>query len=412
VSIVGPTEMERITSIKDHRVVEARGLTSSSARRRSGKCLLEGDEVIAWALAADVPVERVFVHDKIEGEGRSLLDDLRERGVTCFAVSEGILKKLTGRRYLVPLVGVARWDGSAVGPPGDFVIVLDGVQDHGNLGTIVRTARGFGIRDVVAVGDEVDLLYRKALRTSRGTVFGVRLRRFSSALEATSPYGSALQSTAQLEDRPLALAVGNETDGVSDEMDLVVQIPMSRVVESLNVGVATGISIYEFKLKLVMAMLEKRIRGTLGREVNVAGKLIQRSLDAALRDVSRLNSTQVILLMVLRCDEEMSLAQVGKDTATFGDEQAALLQPLFDGGHIAYVEGARERIRLTESGEQLIGQLWGVVEAAEDGILAGFSDSERRQLFDFLRRIQVNCINACGRGCTGQRGQRHSETPF
>ncbi len=67
--------------------------------------------------------------------------------------------------------------------------------------------------------------------------------------------------------------MGNETDGISGTFlkhaDVVVQIPMSTQVESLNVGVATGISVYELKLKLVLAMLTQYIRSTLGREMNV-----------------------------------------------------------------------------------------------------------------------------------------------
>jgi TrmH family RNA methyltransferase len=355
-----------------------------------------------------LPVAYVLVHERIAHH--PLLDRLQAQAIECFAVSEGILKKASGTRYLIPFVGVARLDGEPLAtPPGDFVIVLDGVQDHGNVGTIVRTARGFGIRDILATQEDFDLFYKKTIEASRGKVFEVRLRRFGSGQQtvdylkrngfqivATSPYGSALQSTSQLQEKPLALVVGNETDGVSEEIlqeaDLVVQVPMRRGVESLNVGVATGISVYEFKFKLVMAMLTRYIRTTLGREVNVAGKLIQWALDEALKTTSKFDSTQVILMMVLKCDEVMPLEQVGKDTATFGDELGALLQPLFDEGHIRYVDTARTSIQLTEKGAQLLGQLWGIVEATEDRVLEGFSDSERRQLFDFLGRIQSNCI--------------------
>ena len=165
-------------------------------------------------------------------------------------------------------------------------------------------------------------------------------------------------------------------------------------MESLNVGVATGISVYELKVRMVLAMLVNYIRANLGREVNVTGKLIQQAFDAQLRRVSDLNSTQVILLMMLACDESIPEAQVARDTATFGDDLAALLAPLFARGLIARLPDAvPPAIRITEAGERTLAQLWSVVERADAAIVAGFSDAEKAQLHAFLQRIQANCAN-------------------
>ena len=247
-------EVQSITSIKDPHVLEARALTSAAGRRQAQKALLEGEESLTWALEAGFPLEYVLFHDRI-GQ-HPLLDLLRDRGVECFSASEGILKKTTETHYLISFVGVAPLPQEEA-PLGDFVLVLDGVQDYGNIGTIVRTACGFGIRDIVATGGDFDLFYKKTVEASRGKVFDVRLKRFATGcaavdylkgqgfqVVATSPYGRVLQASAHLEKKPLALIVGNETEGVSEELlqkaDLVVQIPMSGQVESLNVGVATG----------------------------------------------------------------------------------------------------------------------------------------------------------------------------
>jgi TrmH family RNA methyltransferase len=80
-------------------------------------------------------------------------------------------------------VGVARLKSDPAARLGDFVIVLEGVQDHGNVGTIVRTARGFGVRDVLVTRQDFDLFYKKTIKASRGKVFDVRLRRFDSGLK-------------------------------------------------------------------------------------------------------------------------------------------------------------------------------------------------------------------------------------
>jgi TrmH family RNA methyltransferase len=400
------TKPGQIVSIKDKRIVQARTLSSASGRRRAHKCLLQGAQIIQWALAAHVPIEHVLFHDKIKDH--PLFGALSAQRIDCLAVSEGILKKVTGTRYLIPFVGVARLKSDPAARLGDFVIVLDGVQDHGNVGTIVRTARGFGVRDVLATRQDFDLFYKKTIEASRGKVFDVRLRRFDSGLQAvqnlkeqgfqivaTSPHAATLQAAARLQEKPLALVVGNETTGVSHQVlqnaDLVVQIPMSSQVESLNVGVATGISVYEFKLKLVLTMLTKYIRTTLGRKVNVAGKLIQAALDTELKKVSDFDGDQIILLMILKCDQVMSLEQARKDTATSEDELQELLGPLLDGGHVQYYENDPATIQLTDRGEHLIAQLWGIIESSEDEILQGFSNQEKKQLVDYLQRIQANC---------------------
>src|SRR5271157_3693738 len=96
---------EPITSIKDPRVVEARELTSASARARKRKCLLEGAESIQWALSAHLPIEHVFYQAAISDD--PLLITLCEKCLPCYAVTDGILKKISDTSYLVPYIGVA-----------------------------------------------------------------------------------------------------------------------------------------------------------------------------------------------------------------------------------------------------------------------------------------------------------------
>ncbi len=400
---------DTISSIKDPRVIEARHLTTAAGRRAAGKCLLEGDQAIEWAINAGIQIEHVFFR-----QGANIAN-LAELGIPCLPTSEGVLKKITGTKYLIPVIGVAALPLPTL-PPDNLVIVLDGVVDHGNIGTIIRTARAFGIRDILTTSPDDDFYYRKVITASRGSIFQVRIDHFDSAVAAldhlkqagyqivaTSPHAPQLQSGLKLAPKPVALIVGNETSGVSDavldQADIVVQIPMSGPVESLNVGVATGISVYEIKLKLVLAMLTKHIRSTLGRNVNVVGQLIQQALDVRLKAISPFNSTQVILMMVLKCDQTMTHDQIGRDMAVFGSELDDLLEPLLARGYIT----GQDALTLTASGEQLLGELWGVVEASEQEILAGFSDAERQQLTDYLQRLLNNCA-----AIIGMEGSEHA----
>src|SRR5215469_14064790 len=167
---------------------------------------------------------------------------------------------------------------------------------------------------------------------------------------------------------------------------------MSGLVESLNVAVATGISLYELKFRMVLTMLTHFIRSNFGREVNVTGQMIMQAFDHALHQVTELNALQVVLLMMLAVDRQMSRAQAGRDTATFGAELEALLQLLLDRTYVVpALLDEQEALQITPEGERAIAQLWSVVEQSENEVLAGFSEHEKEQLVSYLKRIQANC---------------------
>lgn len=399
----------KISSIKDERVVRARALSSSSGRINNQKILLEGKQIIHWALESDYEIEHVF-YCKTNNQDFKFLDTIVAHKIDCFEVSEGIIRKISNKKYTIPFIGVCRPVQDFAGSEsfGDLTIVLNNVVDHGNIGTIVRTAKAFGITHIISTNPEFDAYFRKTIEASRGKVFNIQFKAYNSDIEtittlknkgyqivATSPRAPIIQSSLNLINKPIALVIGNESDGISDyvekQADSLIQIPMSGRVESLNVGVAAGISIYELKLKLVLAMLTKFIRSTLGREVNVTGQLIQKTFDVQLKKVSPFNSTQFILMMVLKCDEMMTLEQVSKDTATYGDELNQILKPLIDNDYVQYCSSQQNEIQLTRSGEQVIGDLWNVVESSEEQILDGFSEFEKNQLMVYLQKIQSNC---------------------
>ena len=397
--------MELISSIKHPAVIEARSLQSAASRKTANKVLLEDEEIIRWALQAGLEVDKVFVLDSKQNESFSKY--LLGKQITCYAVSSGILKKINGKNYTVPWIGVAKLprERRFLKTTQPLLLVLDNVLDFGNIGTIIRTASGFGVKQICLTNTETDLYYRKIIEASRGKVFETDFRCFSDPLEtirqlkaegyeivATSPHARTLQSEVKLSGRPLALIVGNETNGISAEVeaqaDIVVQIPLTGQVESLNVGVATGISLYEFKLKLVMAMLIKTIRSTLGREVNVTSQCIQQAFDHKLAQLSDLNGAQTILLMVMACDRSMPLEEISRTTAMWGDDLQNLLSGLIER---AFISRQGEEYRITEKGEEKLGKTWAVIESFENEVLQGFSEEEKTLLFRLLQQVQENC---------------------
>jgi TrmH family RNA methyltransferase len=399
--------MEIINSIKDSRVIFARELSTSKGRIMHEACLLEGKEQILWAISHNCFVQHVFVHDKIKDD--EFIKTLESHNISFFSVTDGILKKITDTVYLVPFVGVASIRHLMQSPDQDFIVVLDNLQDHGNIGTIIRSASAFGINDIIFTNLGSDAFFKKTIDASRGTIFNAHFKKYPSGIEAvkelqkqgyqvvaTSPHAKNIQSLIKLEKRPVALVVGNESDGSSDEVlnaaDIIVQIPMYSSVESLNVSIAASISIYELQIKLLMAMIKDKIEERIGRNLSITLQLIRQVFDSELKKVGEINSSQLILLMILVFDRTMTYAQITHDIGKAGSELDELLQPLLDGGYIQReLVNKEQAITILPLGHELIAKLWPVSENTQAKILEGLSDEEKKLLKIILSKIQDNC---------------------
>ena len=97
----------------------------------------------------------------------------------------------------------------------------------------------------------------------------------------------------------------------------------------------------------------------------------------------------MILMMIMICDERMNIKQMEKDIGCYGDELDLVLEPLLSEGLVQ--NNGEDHFYVTASGEEKLAKLWHCVECAENRVLSGFSDTEKKQLNNFLRRIQQNC---------------------
>ncbi|MGE0206870.1 MAG: TrmH family RNA methyltransferase [Candidatus Babeliales bacterium] len=395
--------IQEITSIKHELVERARALTSLKNRTAANACLVYDAQAIAWAQKSSNPIEAIFATSLVPD---AQLQNYLENNIPCYRISDGIMKKMTEKNYVIPLVAIVHCTNQKPAY-NDFIVVLDNVVDPGNIGTIARTAQAFGITTLVCTQKDSDIFARKTVDASRGTVFSLQWQSFENPLQtiqelhkkgyfviATSPHAPQLQAHLELPEKPIALVVGNETAGISTDIennaDALIQIPMSSSIESLNVGIAAGISLYELKLKLVLTMLKKQIQASLGREINVTGKLIQQAFDKAIKAITNLSGLHIILLMILKCDEVISTEQISKDTALFGKELEEFLLPLLEK---KLIEKKDAGITLTAQGELFLAQIWPTKEAIEQKILEGFSKQEEQQLREYLNRLQRNCYH-------------------
>jgi RNA methyltransferase, TrmH family len=243
-----------------------RDLHRRRARERRGLALAEGVRLLEEALAARVPIRGAAVAPGLEGtpRGSALKSALERAGVRVERVSDAELESLADTEQpqgVVAVIEPREWRLEYLAPaPGRPVLVLDAVQDPGNVGTILRTALGLGGAGVVALKGTADLHNAKVLRGSMGALFRLPAVATDAAdylawakstgLETwvAAADGEPLRKRARA-DHPVALVLGNEGAGVgaalSAAADRRVAIPLGPGVESLNVAVAAGILLYE-----------------------------------------------------------------------------------------------------------------------------------------------------------------------
>ena len=293
-----------ITSIKDEHLALVRTLDTRARRHELRRCVLEGASLIEQAALSGADLDFALVAEDADD---ALAADLRHRGVRVLVAREKLLRQALRTQRPVEWLAVAHLPPPDA-PSGDFAVVLDHVLDPGNLGSIVRTACGLGTPDVVCTDPDTDLTSRRVVDASRGAALRARVHQFATFPEAaaslrsrgfriiaTSPRGRRLEC-AEWSGEPLALVVGNETTGSGDEVldqaDQVVRIPMAGVVESLNVGVATGIGVYELVRR--MGRLD-RPRGEVDAALHAASEVAgHRDAAAALAGFSRDETDQLL----------------------------------------------------------------------------------------------------------------------
>lgn len=231
--------------------------------------LVEGVRAVDTALDGGARPRFAVVSERLRDRpgGAALVGRLRDQGVDVRRVSDVELAALSDTETPQGVLLVAEERDVPVGAlmPGRW-LVLDGVQDPGNAGTLVRAAVAFGLDGVVALDGTVDLWGPKAVRASAGLAFRIPLARTDAEtlVEACAESGVGIlvadaggRDLGSLEPPgPVALVVGNEGSGVRPELARVararVSVPMRGPAESLNVGMAGSILVYGLTREALM----------------------------------------------------------------------------------------------------------------------------------------------------------------
>ena len=249
-----------ITSTGNAQVKNVMNLIKKSGERRNrGLFVIEGIRMFV-----EIPKERivkVYASESFAYDNREMLCEYDFE-----MVSDAVFRQMSDTKTpqgILAIVKMLDYSMEDLTPSGrmPLIVVLENIQDPGNLGTIIRTAEGAGATGILMSGDTVDIYNPKVIRSTMGSLFRMPFI-YSSNIVADvrklkekniKTFAAHLMGQNQYYDenmnQPMAVLIGNEgnglTDALSSEADIRIRIPMEGRLESLNAAISTAIILYE-----------------------------------------------------------------------------------------------------------------------------------------------------------------------
>ena len=274
--------MELITSVNNQRVKDIADLKQKKYRMESGLFFAEGLRAVQEA-AQYAEVTDLFFTAAEEKKLTEILNAAKEKGARLYQADDKVMAKLSDTKTPQGVLAVIRIPEQSLQKlrPGVMlriadkqnqsarvetdnnapVIILDRIQDPGNLGTIIRTADAVGALGIILLEGCVDAYSPKVVRASMGSLFHLPVVQEIFPEEALTwcyrhgyePAATAMQGAANLYkadiSKKMAFIFGNEANGVSEELQAAAEtrlfIPMAGLAESMNVAMAAGIVLFE-----------------------------------------------------------------------------------------------------------------------------------------------------------------------
>jgi len=232
--------MKKIESSENQIFKSLKKLTTKKGRRELSLCIIEGEKVIFENLEH---IEQIFVREDFQ-----ITPNIRD--LDPIALTKKLFDEISSLETPTGILATAQ-----IPKPTELTypfLVLDNIQDTGNMGTLLRTACAFGFNSIIII-DCVDIWSQKVLRSAMGNQFRLNIidsshDELKSLIKDSELYIADLGGSSpptELDFANFGLVLGSEGQGVSPEIkklpNTVVTIPMQNKVESLNVGVAGGI---------------------------------------------------------------------------------------------------------------------------------------------------------------------------
>ena len=257
-----------ITAKDNEKVKYTKSLLKTKNRTKESKFIIEGYRILTLAIECSADIEYVFINEDFENKEEHIkfLETLKEKNMKIYKTTNKIFDDLVDTETTQGILGVVRFKQKnieeSLNEDSRFVLILDRIQDPGNMGTIIRTADAAGIDAIIALKGCVDIYNPKVIRSTMGSIFDMnvinttqdealrllKLKDFdivSSYLDTNNFYNSVEYNYKT------ALVIGNEANGINEELvsksDVLVKIPIYGKAESLNAAISSAILMYEIK---------------------------------------------------------------------------------------------------------------------------------------------------------------------
>ncbi|MEG1705303.1 MAG: RNA methyltransferase [Clostridia bacterium] len=265
--------MEIITSKSNEKVKYIRNLNEKKFRQKYNEYYLEGIKVVSELLdiynKKAVDIVSIAYSNMILKEANGGIELLKKiekfSDIEIINIDSNVFKSIVETVNTQGILAVIKINNKTINEidVSSNVLILDKLQDSGNVGTIIRTADSFNVKNIICISGTADVYSQKVLRSTMASIFRVNIiyineKEIKENIEFLKKndyhlIGTSLQSNTFVNDKlfnkKCAIVVGNESNGISDMMtnlcDMLVKIPISDSTESLNVACATSILLYE-----------------------------------------------------------------------------------------------------------------------------------------------------------------------
>jgi TrmH family RNA methyltransferase len=249
-----------ITSSQNSKIKLVRALLGRAKERREANAfVVEGVRLVEEAVRSNWGLKFVLYDETLSERGKTQVERLKLSGVDIEMVSSSLMKSLSETESPQGLLAVLELKQLPITTSLNFVLIPDQIRDPGNLGTLLRSAAATGIQAVLIPPETTDAFAPKVVRSGMGAHF--RLPVHSMTWEEIAQISKSANLQMYIADmdgvsgweadlrQPLALIVGGEAEGASDEARRLanqrISIPMAGSVESLNAGVAGSVLMFE-----------------------------------------------------------------------------------------------------------------------------------------------------------------------
>lgn len=258
--------MNTISSNQNTIIKEINSLKKKKFREEKKLFFIEGLRFVDEALKENVEILRVLVSEQFVSSKNSdtILGKVKKKNIDLFLVTDKIFNEISDTEAPQGILAVVRMKSHTIDEiltPDSFIIVLDSVQDPGNLGTIIRTADAANSSGILLSKGCVDAYNPKVLRSTMGSIFHIPhvfseniaedlkgLKNRGIQVLAAHLEGKRFHFETDLK-QSTAVIIGNEANGISEDIirfaDELVRIPMPGKAESLNASVAAGVLMFE-----------------------------------------------------------------------------------------------------------------------------------------------------------------------